>query len=165
MLKKWKNFYLGIWDTAGQEKFTKISNYYCRGAQAAILAYDITDKDSFMALDNYVRFLADADRDCIIAVIGTKLDLVEADPSLRRVSLEAGEGYAKQHRAAFYETSAKININVTSVFDRIAYQCLAPRLANEDATSGSSIDITGSKLVMASVTEPPGKQRICCLLQ
>lgn len=165
VLRKWKGFYLGIWDTAGQERFTKISNYYCRGAQAAILAYDITDEDSFTALDNYVKFLADADRDCMIVVIGTKLDLVEGDPTLRKISIETGEQYARQHRAAFYETSAKSNINVTSVFDRIAYQCLAPRLAAEETTSGSSVDITRSRLVIASATNPPGERKLCCTIQ
>ena len=36
-LKQYKNFNIGIWDTAGQEKFDSISTFYCRGATTAFL--------------------------------------------------------------------------------------------------------------------------------
>ena len=35
---------LGIWDTAGQERFDSLSSFYCRGARAAIICYDVTDR-------------------------------------------------------------------------------------------------------------------------
>lgn len=35
---------LGIWDTAGQERFDSLSSFYCRGARAAIICFDLTDK-------------------------------------------------------------------------------------------------------------------------
>ena len=37
-----------IWDTAGQERYHSLAPMYYRGAQAAIIVYDIT---------NHVRFL------------------------------------------------------------------------------------------------------------
>lgn len=35
---------LEIWDTAGQEKYHSVCHLYYRGAHAALLVYDITNK-------------------------------------------------------------------------------------------------------------------------
>ncbi len=129
MLKKWKAFYFGIWDTAGQEKFSRISSYYSRGAQAAILAYDITDKRTFENLSDYVRFLTEAEKGCFIVLIGTKLDLVKEDPNRRQVTSEMAHQFAAQYSAPCFETSAKDGINVASVFDTIGYHCFATKLS------------------------------------
>jgi len=37
---------LHIWDTAGQERFQSVTTHYYRGADGAVLVYDITDKVS-----------------------------------------------------------------------------------------------------------------------
>jgi small GTP-binding protein len=162
VLKKWKTFYFGIWDTAGQERFTKISSYYCRGAQAAILAYDITDRESFQSLDTYTRFLADADRDCAIVVIGTKHDL----SAERRVSEEEGQQYARQHSGTFYETSAKDNWNVTQVFDRLGYQCFAGKMSSEEMPgSTATLDLGNSRMVVAAAQPAAGADKTCCSVQ
>lgn len=160
-MKKWRNFYFGIWDTAGQERFTKISSYYCRGAQAAILAYDITDRESFDALDGYAKFLVDADKDCMVVVIGTKGDLAEG----RVVSESEGEQLARMHRGSFYETSAKDNHNVTTVFDRIGYQCLAGKLSSEEMPGNKNVDVGNSRMVMASAQPPGQSEKTCCCVQ
>ena len=31
-------------DTAGQERFDSLSSFYCRGARAAIICFDLTDR-------------------------------------------------------------------------------------------------------------------------
>ena len=47
------------WDTAGQERFRTITTSYYRGAQAIIIVYDITDKESFYHVKNW---MADIDK-------------------------------------------------------------------------------------------------------
>ncbi|CAF5201978.1 unnamed protein product, partial [Rotaria magnacalcarata] len=42
---------LAIWDTAGQERFRTLVPGYYRGAQGAILVYDVCNRDSFRQLD------------------------------------------------------------------------------------------------------------------
>ena len=37
-------------DTAGEERFAGLSSFYCRGAGAAILAFDATNYESFQQL-------------------------------------------------------------------------------------------------------------------
>lgn len=55
-----KNVKLQIWDTAGQERFRTITNTYYKstlsdneGANAVILVYDITSKESFESIQNF----------------------------------------------------------------------------------------------------------------
>ncbi|POW08070.1 hypothetical protein PSTT_07825, partial [Puccinia striiformis] len=46
---------LQIWDTAGQERFRSMAPMYYRGANAAILVYDITNKESFLDIQNWLN--------------------------------------------------------------------------------------------------------------
>ncbi len=43
-----------IWDTAGQERFRTITTSYFRGAQGILLVYDVTDRNSFISIRNWV---------------------------------------------------------------------------------------------------------------
>ena len=46
-----------IWDTAGQERFHSVTPIYWRGAQAAIVVYDITNADTFERAKSWVKEL------------------------------------------------------------------------------------------------------------
>jgi len=79
---------LGIWDTAGQERFDSLSSFYCRGARAAIICFDLTDRASFECLQSkwVKKVLDEAEPGCHICIVGTKLDLVQ-EPHLSAPSL------------------------------------------------------------------------------
>ena len=49
---------LQIWDTAGQERYRSVTRSYYRGAVGALIAYDITNRESYNKLveQKYVRF-------------------------------------------------------------------------------------------------------------
>ncbi|KAF3002032.1 hypothetical protein E8E13_008745 [Curvularia kusanoi] len=80
---------LQIWDTAGQERFRSISKLYYRGANAAVLCYDITDPQSFEEMGRWLKELkTNLGDDIILHVVGTKSDVVAEDPSQRRVPFE-----------------------------------------------------------------------------
>jgi GTPase SAR1 family protein len=108
---------LQIWDTAGQERFRSISKLYYRGtfshshtqtiqiifqdilehlklttlkgANAAVLCYDITDPQSFEEMGSWFRELkTNLGDDIILHVVGTKSDIVAEDPSTRKVPFE-----------------------------------------------------------------------------
>ena len=52
-----KQVLLQLWDTAGQERFGPITAVYCRRADAFILVYDITNRDSFVGIRGWVDFI------------------------------------------------------------------------------------------------------------
>lgn len=67
-----------IWDTAGQEKYHSLAPMYYRGADAAVIVYDITSAQSFQTLKNWVRELQQlGPENIVIAVCGNKSDLEE----------------------------------------------------------------------------------------
>uniref|UniRef100_A0A2K6BL20 small monomeric GTPase n=1 Tax=Macaca nemestrina TaxID=9545 RepID=A0A2K6BL20_MACNE len=55
-----KRIKLQIWDTAGQERYRTITTAYYRGAMGFILMYDITNEESFNAVQDFEFFEASA---------------------------------------------------------------------------------------------------------
>jgi len=105
-----------IWDTAGQERYHSLAPMYYRGAAAGIVAYDITDRESFRKAKLWVKELKDNNPNIVIALSGNKADL-EDD---RKISYEEGELYANDNDLIFMETSAKRNRNVKKIFETVA---------------------------------------------
>lgn len=105
---------LRVWDTAGQEKYRSLAPIYYRGADAAIIVYDCTRKDTFKTLKYWVRELQGLSGEAI--VIGVAANKVDVEPEKREVSAEEGREYARQIGAIFYETSARSDVNVTKLF-------------------------------------------------
>jgi len=107
---------LQIWDTAGQERFRTITSSYYRGAHGIIVVYDVTDKESF---DNVSNWLKEIDRyasaDVNKLLVGNKCDLEN-----KAVDFAAAKEFADQLGIAFLEASAKNATNVEQAFMTMA---------------------------------------------
>ncbi|KAH9943371.1 P-loop containing nucleoside triphosphate hydrolase protein [Epithele typhae] len=67
---------LQLWDTAGQERFRSMAPMYYRGANAALLLYDITNASSFEDVRGWLEELKkNCSPDLIIYIVGAKADL------------------------------------------------------------------------------------------
>lgn len=67
-----------FWDTAGQEKYRSITSAYYKNAVGSIVVYDITKKDSFNSVKNWLEEVKMyADKELTAIVIGNKVDLEE----------------------------------------------------------------------------------------
>jgi small GTP-binding protein len=112
------DFTFDIWDTAGQDQYKTLVPMYFRGAQAAIVTFDLTSIESFGNLDGWIEAVkGTAPPDCVLALVGNKLDL-EGD---RSVETSEAENYAKNMGAAFYiEVSAREGTNVDEIFKKFA---------------------------------------------
>jgi len=106
-----------IWDTAGQERFNSLAPMYYRGAQAALVVYDITNESSYTRAKSWVKELqTQGTARMIIALVGNKVDLEDN----RRVRSEEAQLYAEENGILFAETSAKTAHNVAQIFESIA---------------------------------------------
>ncbi|XP_015273755.1 PREDICTED: ras-related protein Rab-17 [Gekko japonicus] len=113
---------LEIWDTAGQEKYHSVCHLYYRGANAALLVYDITRKESFEKAKVWLSELEKEflQNEIVIILVGNKLDLSEE----REVTIEEAKEFAKTNCILYTETSAKSDYQVTELFVTLAHELL-----------------------------------------
>uniref|UniRef100_A0A182X8H7 Ras-related protein Rab-3 n=1 Tax=Anopheles quadriannulatus TaxID=34691 RepID=A0A182X8H7_ANOQN len=111
-----KRVKLQIWDTAGQERYRTITTAYYRGAMGFILMYDITNEESFNSVQDWVTQIKTYSWDnAQVILVGNKCDMEDE----RVISFERGKQLADQLGVEFFETSAKENVHVTDVFERL----------------------------------------------
>ena len=116
-----KKIKMQIWDTAGQERFKNIIASYYRGAHGILLLYDVTDKDSFKNLSNWlIEIEKNASKNVLKVLIGNKTDLEDK----RVVSYNQGKEFADTYGLKFIETSAKKNLNVNEAFETLGRELM-----------------------------------------
>ena len=115
-----KVFNLTVWDTAGEEKYKSITYHHYKKSVGGLIVYDITKKSSFDNVKNwYNDLITKAEKGCIIALIGNKLDLVQRNERKREVSREEAQSYAEDNHMIFYETSAYNGNNINDIFEEL----------------------------------------------
>ena len=109
-----KIYRIQIWDTAGQEEFRSITRSYYKNAVCALVVYDISNRKSF---ENTKQWIMDCKnymaQKVTIILVGNKCDLEEQ----RKISKEEGQELADAYGLLFFETSAKTDVNVNTVFN------------------------------------------------
>lgn len=93
------------WDTAGQEKFSAMTNSYRAGSNAFIIGYDITSRQSVdVARERFMSLYREYPW-AVIMVIGNKADMKEN----RAVSTKEGEALARDlHASLFFESNTQL---------------------------------------------------------
>jgi len=104
-----------IWDLAGQKFFQRVRKAYYRGANAAFIAYDITDRNTFDDVENWRNDIRGVLPDIPIILLGNKIDLEDS----REVSTDEGIKLASKLNCYFLESSAKSGENVRDAFNMI----------------------------------------------
>ena len=122
--------YLSIWDTAGQERYRSLAPLYYRGAEACIMVYDVTKKDSFKQLRNWMAAIYEKGEDPLVLIIGNKIDSPD-----RQVTKQQGQEYAEMIGALFFETSAKTGQNVFEAVNALIEQLLLRYQMNQKTTA------------------------------
>ena len=125
-----KTVKLQLWDTAGQEKYKSMVSSYYRGANVALIIFDLTNHISFDALPSWIEnYYKNGPEQKNIILIGNKKDL-EVE---RQVTQEEAETFAETNNMIYFETSAKDGENIDYVFNYAAEKLLEFYSGNNEA--------------------------------
>jgi len=107
---------LMLWDTAGQEEFDSITKAYYRGAQACVVTFSTTDRDSFFAVRKWKKKVEDECGNIPMVLVQNKIDLIQQSA----VDQLEAERLASESNMLLYRTSVKEDLNVGTVFQHLA---------------------------------------------
>jgi len=109
-----------VWDTGGQEKFSKIRPLYYRGALGGLVVFDVTSRESFEHLDGWMEEIQTNCTKIPIIIVGNKIDLKN-----RKITKEEARKYAAKiskqmgYKIPYLETSAKTGETIKKVFRKL----------------------------------------------
>ena len=107
---------LKLWDTAGQERFKSVSVKNLRYSQAAVVVFDLTVKDSFLKVTDWLKQIREFSDKLPIALFGNKSDLIDK----REVTKEEINELCEKENLIYFETSAKKNTGIKEGFSKVA---------------------------------------------
>ncbi|PSR80270.1 P-loop containing nucleoside triphosphate hydrolase protein [Coniella lustricola] len=166
-----KHMKLSLWDTAGQETYKSVTRSYFRGASGALLVFDISRKQTFSHVTDWLNDLRQiAEPDIVVILVGNKADL--ADDGKREVSQHEAQDWAKRNGVLRYvETSAKSGEGVEEAFlavaERIYQNIMAGKYDLNDRRSGvkgsgAAWGAGGGANVRLSNGKAPSSGGMCC---
>lgn len=110
-----------IWDTGGQERFSKIRPLYYRGAYGALIVFDVTVRESFLDIRRWFQDVQNYCGGIPVILVGNKVDLDnrfvsknEGKTLARKLSAEYG------HPIPYMESSAKTGKSISKLFQTLA---------------------------------------------
>ena len=164
-----KHMKLSLWDTAGQETYKSVTRSYFRGASGALLVFDLSRKQTFQHVTDWLSDLRQiAEPDIVVVLVGNKADLTQREDNKREVTREEAEEWARRNGVLEYvETSAKSGENVEKAFMRVAerifHNVQAGRYDLNDRRSGvKGAGAGGSRQVKLSNAAAKGVAGGCC---
>jgi len=110
---------LQIWDTAGAERYFKLSAHYLQDAAAVMVVYDVAQRKTFDNVRSWIELVEetfDGKSPPLLVLVGNKIDLQSGV-----VTTQEGKDLASELGAhAFFEVSAKEGRNVHELFQNMA---------------------------------------------
>ena len=123
-----RNIRLDIWDTAGQERYRALAPMYYRGADIAVIVYDVSSLDSFEGAKTWIDELREKGPPNIsIALVANKYDLSK---DLHHVSRDMAIVYAGETGIRFFEASAATSHNIPRLFFELVNNSPSPKAMN-----------------------------------
>ena len=105
---------LHLWDTAGQERFKSITKSFFNNANGIVFVYDITSKESFDGVKNWIKDAEPYGKFESI-LCGNKIDLEKK----REVKIDSLKEYGLKKKIDVFETSAKTGVKVNDAFEKL----------------------------------------------
>ena len=151
---------LDIWDTAGEEKTGKLVKKYYRDAYGVLVVFDLTNKESFDHLKNWIKDIKDnAPKDIVYCFVGNKSDLKDE----RKISYEEIKEFLQDN--LYYEVNAKNGNNVSLAFEQLAYNIVDKQIEEEGNPDKVIRGKEGRKtmdLAKIDINEELVRKNTCC---
>lgn len=117
-----------IWDLAGQTRFGAVRSVYYLGCLGALLLFDVTRRESFENLENWIKEIWNHNGKGVIplVILGNKVDLRDQHPD--SITDEMAQRYCAKltdqtkengFEVRYLQTSAKTGLNVAESFDML----------------------------------------------
>jgi len=151
-----KKVVLGVWDTAGSERYEAMTRHYYKGAEAAVICYDMTDAKSWEKVKFWVNEVLAVEENCILGIVGTKNDMIEKGVK-RGVEKSVVAKYATQINASHYETSSLTGQNVDTPFVNVVKEW-----TQRDSSRGVPRDDVGVVSLSPGKPTPSTQSSTCC---
>ena len=126
-----RSFKLCCFDTAGQERFSKLTSSYYRNAHGVLLVFDLTNKDTFDQLHQWYKEIRIHCPSVPVILVGNKCD----EPPV--VSLLQAETLAKQLGVGYMQVSAKNNERIEELFGGLVDNIVSSGVLKPLKRSGS----------------------------
>mmetsp|Transcript_31239 Transcript_31239/g.29780 ORF Transcript_31239/g.29780 Transcript_31239/m.29780 type:complete len:127 (-) Transcript_31239:172-552(-) len=123
-----------------------------------LLVYDVSDANSFTNVRNWMRQIdSNASENVNRILIGNKADVDSEKAGDRRVTTAEGKALAEEFGIKFYETSAKLNLNVDTAFMSIAKDIVDRLKENPEhyGSEGGNVNLQKEKLASTN-------KKSCC---
>ena len=148
---------LQLWDTAGQERFKTLTRSYYRGSHGIIIVFDITNRDSFNNIRNWLYEINKYSENVCNILVGNKIDLDDK----REITYKEAKDFADIHNLIYIEVSAKNNINIDNIFEFLSKELIKQTEKNIKITDTYNKKILNNHYV--SLTDLNNrKNNYCC---
>lgn len=133
-----------IWDTCGSERFKSLTTSFIKSCPVFILVFDLTNRKSFLELDNWIKMINENSSPTLLNVVGNKADLKEQ----RQVELNEILQFSNQNSMNYFEVSAKEDLNIEELFIDINIRLYEEAIQlKEIKNTSSGFEIGGFKTV------------------
>jgi small GTP-binding protein len=112
-----------IWDTAGQELYRSLTPIYYRNATAAVIVFDLTVRDTFDQIQNWINEVRSVVDNIVLVICGNKADLCDE----REVDGIDAALLAEHANSAYVETSAKLGTGLDSLFQTVVREAVGKK--------------------------------------
>ena len=149
-LKNNEDIKLIIWDVCGTERFRSAAFKTIKPVKGIILIFDLTRKESFNNLYNWLKGIKDNLTNPFIVLFGNKAD-IEKDKW--GITSEEASKFAKENRIAYFEVSAKTKLGlneglscvVNGAYDKLMGYDDDKNIDLEKITSNKNSNCAGNK--------------------
>ena len=154
-----------IWDTAGQERYRSLTKMFYKDANAAILVYDITNKESFEEIKNYwANQIKESSPPGIILVIAAnKYYIIDHEA----VDEKEARKLAEELGAIFVKTTAKETESINDIFIQIAQKYTGSNeitIKKEEDYTNQQMEVRKDSISLdrKNYSDRHGNEKRCC---